>query len=83
MSYHVSWKKASYGKTTSKSGGGKLQAVATEGAKGLVNGTEPIPKSNANSKPSGGWVDAPGMKGDMGTAGAKAKSKSAKAPKSE
>ena len=57
------WAKASYGKTASKSGGGKLESVANGGNKGLPPGTSAPQSSVARVK---GGIDTPTTKGNKG-----------------
>jgi hypothetical protein len=58
----ISWAKASYGGTASKSGGGKLDKTTTEGNKGIppVSG---VSKSNIGKSQG---IDTPTTKGNKG-----------------
>ena len=71
MSNHVTWKKAGYGGTTGKKGGGKLHPTNTGGDKGIGPATGNI-STGKITKDKADWIDAPGNKGDMGTSDAKA-----------
>ena len=60
----MDWKKASYGKTASKSGGRKLEPVMTGGNKGLPSGGSYPGKSQLGK--IGGNIDSPSKKGNRG-----------------
>lgn len=59
----MEWSKASYGKTASKSGGGKLDAVGSKGNRGITS-TAGVTKSSV-SRVKGG-IDTPTTKGNKG-----------------
>ncbi len=59
----MKWKKASFGGTTQKSGGGSLKSPMNEGNRGITGGTG-LSKSKVSRGKS--TIDAPGKKGNMG-----------------
>ena len=60
----MEWKKASYGKTASKSGGRKLEPVMTAGNKGIPSGGSYPGKSQLGK--TKGNIDTPMTKGNKG-----------------
>lgn len=72
----ATWRKAGYGGTESKSGGGKFEAAGSKGNRGIPAGTSAPKASTARG------LDVPGKKGDKGVT-VPSGFKSAKAPLSE
>lgn len=71
MAYHT-FKKMPL---ASKTGGGRVKPVQTEGNKGVPSGGTYPPKSQLGK--TKGNIDSPGMKGDMGIPSGAAKTKKA------
>ena len=73
----MGWDKAGYGKTVSKSGGGKLQTTSTKGDRGIPSGCPG--KASIGRVKSG--IDTPMTKGDKGIPPMSSRGGSKKAPR--